>query len=66
MVIFTDGTAEMRTENSSFIGSEYIYDALSDTKRDSDELLDELFAMPPGSGEYIMNDDVTILSVDFK
>lgn len=66
LVIFTDGTAEMRTENSSFIGSEYIYEALSDTTRDAETLLDELFARPAGSGDYIMNDDVTILAVDYK
>ncbi len=66
MVIFTDGTAEMRTENSSFIGSDYIYNALSETDRAADELIDELFSQPPGSKPYIMNDDITIIAIDYK
>ncbi len=66
LIFFSDGITEMRTENSSFIGGDYMYSALSDMSTPPEKLINSVFSSSSENKNYIINDDITIAIVDYK
>ena len=66
LIFFSDGITEMRTENLSFIGGEYMYNTLADRSVPPEELINSVFKSSSENESYTINDDITIALVDFK
>jgi sigma-B regulation protein RsbU (phosphoserine phosphatase) len=66
LIFFSDGITEMRTESSSFIGGDYLYDALSDREVPPEKLIHTVFNHSYDDKNYVINDDITIALIDYK
>ncbi|MBN2558933.1 MAG: SpoIIE family protein phosphatase [Clostridia bacterium] len=65
LIFFSDGITEMRTDSSSFIGGDYLYDTLADRSMDAQALINSVFSNSSDNKSYILNDDITIALVDY-
>ena len=56
----------MRTDSSSFIGGDYLYDVLSDREVPPEKLIHTVFNNSYDDKRYVINDDITIALIDYK
>ena len=66
LIFFFDGITEMRTESSSFIGGDYLYNTLADRGIPPQKLIQGVFSHSFENKSYIINDDITIAIIDYK